>query len=32
MNKELYIKELRIVLGRFRFITPPEQDGILLVE
>ena len=32
VNKELYFKELGIVLGRSGFTTLPEQDGILPVE
>ena len=32
MKKELYFKELGIVLGRSGFTTLPEQDGILPVE
>ena len=32
MNKELYFKELEIVLSRSGFTALPEQDGFLLVE
>lgn len=32
MNKELYIKELGIALGRSGFTSMPERDGFLLVE